>query len=145
MERVPRRIDGKSILTNVPRTLLGSVFGTIEGERNVSEKQNEMKKLLEKMRTNTDKLNRKTEAPPVKRNRRRMQKVRQGEARRSRSDYQVLQVAFGLRSPCYDVQTSRWESLRCRFNRVRSAPTGKNQGLMGAIWANHGLSPRPRT
>ena len=42
----------------------------------MSEKQNEMKKLLEKMRTNTDKLNRKTEAPPVKRNRRRMQKVR---------------------------------------------------------------------
>jgi hypothetical protein len=81
MERVPRRIDGKSILTNVPRTLLGSVFGTIEGERNVSEKQNEMKKLLEKMRTNTDKLNRKTEAPPIKRNRRRMQKVRLEEGR----------------------------------------------------------------
>jgi hypothetical protein len=44
----------------------------------VSEKQNEMKKLLEKMRTDTDRLNRKTEAPPIKRNRRRMQKVRKG-------------------------------------------------------------------
>jgi len=51
----------------------------IEGERNVSEKQDDVKKLIEKMRTNTDKLNRKTEARPVKRNRRRMQKVRQGE------------------------------------------------------------------
>jgi len=57
--------------------LIARVNGTIEGERNVSEKQDEMKKLLEKMRTNTVTLNRKTEAPPVKRNRRRMQKVRQ--------------------------------------------------------------------
>jgi hypothetical protein len=65
----------------VPRTLLGSVFGTIEGERNVSEKQSDMETLIEKMRTNTDKLNRKTEAPPVKRNRRRMQKVRLEEGR----------------------------------------------------------------
>lgn len=62
-------------------TLIAWVVFTIEGERNVSGKQNEMKKLLEKMRTNTDKLNRKTEAPPVKRNRRRMQKVRLEEGR----------------------------------------------------------------
>jgi hypothetical protein len=67
------------MVTNVPRAL--AIVGTIEGERNVSEKQSEMKELLEKMRTNTAKLNRKTEAPPVKRNRRRMQKVRQGEGR----------------------------------------------------------------
>jgi hypothetical protein len=53
----------------------------IEGERNVSEKQNDMTKLLEKMRANTDKLNRKTEAPPIKRNRRRMQKVRLEDGR----------------------------------------------------------------
>jgi hypothetical protein len=61
--------------------LLARVNGTIEEERNVSEKQNDMKKLLEKMRTNTVKLNRKTEAPPVERNRRRMQKVRLEEGR----------------------------------------------------------------
>jgi hypothetical protein len=65
----------------MPGTLIAWVVGTIEGERNVSEKQNDMKKLLEKMRTNTDKLNRKTEAPPIKRNRRRMQKVRLEEGR----------------------------------------------------------------
>ncbi len=76
MERVPRRSNGEAILANVLGTLIAWVVSTIEGERNVSEKQNEMKKLLEEMRTNTDKLNRKTEAPPIKRNRRRMQKVR---------------------------------------------------------------------
>ena len=74
MERVPSRIFSVLEMTKVPIAVV--FLGTIEGERNVSEKQNEMKKLLEKMRTNTDKLNRKTEAPPVKRNRRRMQKVR---------------------------------------------------------------------
>jgi hypothetical protein len=81
MERVPRRIDGESILANVLGTLIAWVVGTIEGERNVSEKQNDMKKLLEKMRANTDKLNRKTETLPIKRNRRRMQKVRLDEGR----------------------------------------------------------------
>ncbi len=65
----------------MPRTLIARRIGTIEGERNVSEKQGEMVKLLEKMRTNTVKLNRKTEAPPVKRYRRRMQKVRLEEGR----------------------------------------------------------------
>jgi len=65
------------VVTNVPSAPI--VAKNIEGERNVSEKQDEMKKLIEKMRTNTVKLNRKTEAQPVKRNRRRMQKVRQGE------------------------------------------------------------------
>ena len=78
---MPRRIDGKSILTNVPRTLLGSVVSTIEGERNVSEKQNDLKKLIEKMRTNTDKSNRKTEALPTRRFRKKMQRARLEEGR----------------------------------------------------------------
>jgi hypothetical protein len=62
-------------------TLIAWVVGTIEGEQNVGEKQNEMTKLLEKMRTNTDKLNRKTDAPPVRRNRKKMQKVRLEQGR----------------------------------------------------------------
>jgi hypothetical protein len=40
----------------------------------VSEKQNDMKKLIEKMRTNTDKQNRKTGALPRRRARIKMQK-----------------------------------------------------------------------
>ena len=43
----------------------------------MSEKQNDMKKLIEKMRTNTSSQNRKTEALPVKRSRSKMKKVRQ--------------------------------------------------------------------
>ena len=43
----------------------------------MSEKQNDMKKLIEKMRTNTDKQNRKTEALPMRRFRRKMQKAKQ--------------------------------------------------------------------
>ena len=46
------------------------------GKRNVSEKQDEMKKVIEKMRTNTGKQNRKTEVLPVRRSRRRMLKGR---------------------------------------------------------------------
>ena len=65
------------MVTNVPSAPI--VAKNIEGERNVSEKQDEMKKLIEKMRTNTDKLNRKTEVTPIKRSRRRMQKVRHGD------------------------------------------------------------------
>ncbi len=42
----------------------------------MSEKQNEMKKLIDKMRTNTDKQNRKTEALPRRRTRRKMDKGR---------------------------------------------------------------------
>jgi hypothetical protein len=45
----------------------------------VSEKQNEMKKLIEKMRANTDKQNRKTEALPRRRSRRKMEKGRPTE------------------------------------------------------------------
>ena len=45
----------------------------------MSEKQNEMKKLIEKMRTNMGKQNRKTVALPVRRSRRRMQKAKQGD------------------------------------------------------------------
>ena len=54
-------------------------LGAIEGERNVSEKQTDMKKLIEKMRANRDTQNRKTEALPVRRSRRRMQKAKQGD------------------------------------------------------------------
>jgi len=43
----------------------------------VSEKQNDMKKLIEKMRANADKRNRKTEARPIRRSRRRMHKATQ--------------------------------------------------------------------
>jgi hypothetical protein len=42
----------------------------------VSEKQDEMKKLIEKMRTNTVKQNRKTEALPRRRTRKKMDKGR---------------------------------------------------------------------
>jgi hypothetical protein len=51
-------------------------LGAIEGEHNVSEKQSDLKKLIEKMRTNTDKQNRKTEALPHRRSRRKMEKGR---------------------------------------------------------------------
>jgi len=51
------------------------LLGAFE-ERNVSEKQDEMKKLIEMMRTNTDKQNRKTEALPRRRSRRKMVKGR---------------------------------------------------------------------
>jgi len=53
------------------------LLGTIDGERNVSEKQSEMKTLIEKMRTNTDKQNRKTEALPLRRFCKKMQRARQ--------------------------------------------------------------------
>jgi hypothetical protein len=53
------------------------ILGTIDGERNVSEKQTELKTLIEKMRTNTDKQNRKTEALPLRRFRKKMQRARQ--------------------------------------------------------------------
>ena len=43
----------------------------------MSEKQSELKTLIEKMRTNTDKQNRKTEALPVRRFRKKMQRARQ--------------------------------------------------------------------
>jgi|ERR1022692_968470 hypothetical protein len=63
MERVPRRNFRMLEMAKVPRTLIAVVLlGTIDGERNVSEKQSDMKTLIEKMRTNTDKQNRKTEA-----------------------------------------------------------------------------------
>jgi hypothetical protein len=42
----------------------------------VNEKQNDMKKLIEKMRTNTTAQNRKTAALPMRRFRKKMQKVR---------------------------------------------------------------------
>jgi hypothetical protein len=61
MERVPYSVKE---MTKAP------------GESNVSEKQDDMKKLIEKMRTNTDKLNRKTEALPRRRSRRKMEKGR---------------------------------------------------------------------
>ena len=65
-------------ITKVPRTLIALVLlGTIDGERNVSEKQSELKTLIEKMRTNTDKQNRKTEALPLRRFRKKMQRARQ--------------------------------------------------------------------
>ena len=53
--------------------------GTFEGEQNVSEKQSDVKKLLDKMRTNTDKQNRKTEALPVRRFRKKMQRARHAD------------------------------------------------------------------
>jgi hypothetical protein len=81
MERVPGLVCGRPVVTHVPKALIGSVGDTIMGERNVSEKQDDLKKLIEKMRTNTDQLNRKTEAPPVRRSRRRFQKVRLEERR----------------------------------------------------------------
>ena len=61
----------------VPKALIVRELGTIEGERNVSEKQNDLKKLIERMRTNTDKSNRKTEALPTRRFRKKMQRARQ--------------------------------------------------------------------
>jgi hypothetical protein len=42
----------------------------------MSEKQNDVKKLMEKMRTNTDKQNRKTVAIPRRRTRKMAQKIR---------------------------------------------------------------------
>jgi hypothetical protein len=43
----------------------------------VSEKQNDVKKLIEKMRTNTEKGQRKTEAKPLRRSRIKVPKTRQ--------------------------------------------------------------------
>jgi predicted DNA binding CopG/RHH family protein len=45
----------------------------------VSEKQSDMKKLIEKMRTNTEQQNRKTDALPRRRARKKMQKGRTAE------------------------------------------------------------------
>ena len=64
-----------SEITKVPIAVV--LLGTIDGERNVSEKQTELKTLIEKMRTNTDKQNRKTEALPLRRFRKKMQRARQ--------------------------------------------------------------------
>ena len=75
MERVPRRIFRMLETTKVLIALV--LLGTIDGERNVSEKQSDMKTLIEKMRTNTDKQNRKTEALPLRRFRKKMQRARQ--------------------------------------------------------------------
>jgi hypothetical protein len=60
----------------VPIALVIRQLGIIEGERNVSEKQNDKEKLIEKMRTNTDKQNRKIVALPWRRSRIKMQKGR---------------------------------------------------------------------
>jgi hypothetical protein len=53
--------------------------GTIEGERSVSEKQSDMEKLIEKMRVNTAKQNRKTEAVPPRRFPKKMQRTKQAD------------------------------------------------------------------
>jgi hypothetical protein len=56
-------------------------FRRIEGERFVGETQNDRKKLIDKMRTNTEKRNRKTVLLPLRRSRRKMQKVKHEEGR----------------------------------------------------------------
>lgn len=66
-----------SELTKVLGVPIAMVAGyAIEGERVGSEKQNEVKKLIEKMRAHTDKQNRKTVALPRRRSRRKMEKGR---------------------------------------------------------------------
>jgi hypothetical protein len=54
-------------------------LGAFQGERNVSEKQSDVKKLMEKMRAKTDRQNRKTDALPVRRFRKKMQRARHAD------------------------------------------------------------------
>lgn len=73
-------------ITKTPRVLLVLVVRyclaarrKIEGERIVSEEQIDGKNLLEKMRTKTEKQNRKTEAIPRRRARKKMRKAKQAD------------------------------------------------------------------
>ena len=73
-------------VTNVPRVTVELVVispsarrKSIEEEGTMSEKPSDVKKLLDKMRTNTEKQNRKTEALPRRRTRKMAQKIRHKE------------------------------------------------------------------